>query len=169
MIGTKNNRKTTRDFTTDDFRELRKAMGWKWEDINAITGLTMARTNMTKGLPAWVNLALEVQRRTELQLRLGLVDAVVQRLGMNWEGSPTPSGGVVFRHQKQEIELSFGPGTFTVRGRSERAEGLIDQLELVYGNSVRKQRPKQGTFHLMRGPGDWADQLVAVLSGETIF
>jgi len=51
----------------------------KWEDINAITGLTVARTNMTKGLPAWVNLALEVQRRAEQQLQLGVVDAIVQR------------------------------------------------------------------------------------------
>jgi hypothetical protein len=29
--------------------KLRKLMGWKWEDINTITGLTVARTNMTKG------------------------------------------------------------------------------------------------------------------------
>jgi len=169
MIGTKNGRKTARGYTTDDFRELRRAMSWKWEDVNAITGLALARTNMTKGLPAWVNLALEVQRRAEQQLRLGVVDAIVQRLGADWQGAPTPAGGVVFRYGKEEIELSFGLGTFTVRGRSLRAEGLVDQLELVYGNSLRKQRPKQGTFNLMRGSGNWADQLEAVLSGETIF
>jgi len=169
MIETKNGRKTARGYTTDDFRKLRKAMGWKWEDINAITGLTVARTNMTKGLPAWANLALEVQRRAEQQLQLGVVDAIVQRLGSNWEGTPTPAGGVVFRYRKQEIELSFESGTFTVQGRSLRAEGLVDQLELVYGNSLRKQRPKQGTFNLMRGSGNWADQLEGVLSGDTIF
>jgi hypothetical protein len=169
MIRTKNDRKTAQGYTTDDFRKLRKSMGWKWEDINTITGLTVARTNITKGLPAWVNLALEVQRRAEQRLQLGVVDAIVQRLGPNWEGTPTPTGGVVFLHRKQEIDLSFGPGTFTVRGRGQRAEGLIDQLELIYGNSLRKQRPKQGAFSLMQGTRDWSEQLEAVLSGEAIF
>lgn len=169
MIGTKNDRKTARDFTTDDFRELRRAMGWKWEDVNSITGLALARTNMTKGLPAWVNLALEVQRRAEQQLRLGVVDAIVQRLGADWEGSPTPSGGVVFRYRKEEIELSFAPGTFTVKGRNERAAGLIDQLELLYGIPTRKRRPKQGTFSLIRGTGDWSEQLTIALDGGSIF
>ncbi len=121
MITTKNGRKTARDFTTDDFRELRRAMGWKWEDVNAITGLALARTNMTKGLPAWVNLALEVQRRAEQQLRLGVVDAIVQRLGGDWEGTPTSAGGVVFRYGNEEITLEFGPGSFTVRGPGLRA------------------------------------------------
>jgi hypothetical protein len=169
MIRTKNGRKTARGYTTDDFRKLRKSMGWTWEDINAITGLAMARTNITKGLPAWVNLALEVQRRAEQRLQLGVVDAIVQRLGPNWEGTPTAAGGVLFRYRKQEIELSFAPGAFTVRGRGLRAEGLVDQLELIYGNSIRKQRPKQGTFSLMQRTQDWSEQLEAVLSGETIF
>lgn len=169
MIGTKNDRKTARGYTTDDFRKLRRSMGWKWEDINAITGLVVARTNMTKGLPAWANLALEVERRAEQRLQLGVVDAIVQRLGSNWEGTPTPSGGVVFRYRKQEIELSFAPGTFTVRGRGLRAEGLVDQLELIYGEPIRKQRPKQGTFTLLPRTRDWSEQLDAVLGGGTIF
>ncbi|MEL7161838.1 MAG: hypothetical protein AAFN92_13840 [Bacteroidota bacterium] len=169
MIGTKNDRKTMRAFTTEDFRELRRAMGWKWEDVNAITGLALARTNMTKGLPAWVNLALEVQRRAEQQLRLGVVDSIVQRLGADWEGSPTPSGGVVFRCRKEEIELSFAPGTFTVKGRSVRAAGLVDQLELLYGIPTRKRRPKQGTFSLIQGTEDWSEQLTTALDGGSIF
>lgn len=166
MIGTKNNRKTARDFTTDDFRELRRAMGWKWEDVNAITGLALARTNMTKGLPAWVNLALEVQRRAEQQLRLGVVDAIVQRLGSDWEGAPTPSGGAVFRYRKEEIALEFGPGAFTIRGPGSRAEGLIDQLELVYGQASRKKRPRQGTFNLIATVTSWEDQMEEVLGGN---
>jgi hypothetical protein len=93
-------------FGIDDFRNLRKSMGWKWEDINAITGLAVARPNMTKGLPAWVNLALEVDQRAGQRLRLGVVDVIVQRLGPDWEGTPTPSGGVLFRYRKQEIGLS---------------------------------------------------------------
>ena len=144
-------------------------MGWKWEDINAITGLVVARTNMTKGLPAWANLALEVERRAEQQLRLGVVDAVVQRLGMDWIGTPTPGDGVAFRGFGEIIELSFGPGTFTLRGRSQRALGLVDQLELVYGLPTRKQRPRQATFSLMPEQQEWLVQLDAVLSGGAMF
>jgi len=141
MKSTRNNRETVRSYTTDDFRQLRKAMGWKWEDVNEITGLAIARTGMTRGLPAWANLALEVERRAEQQLKLGVVDAIVQRLGIDWTGTPTPGDGAVFRGFGKIIELSFGPGTFTLRGRSQRALGLIDQLELVYGKPTRKQRP----------------------------
>lgn len=169
MKGTRNNRETVRSYTTDDFRQLRKAMGWKWEDVNEITGLAIARTGMTRGLPAWTNLALEVERRAEQQLRLGVVDAVVQRLGTDWIGTPTPENGVAFRWLGKMIELSFGPGTFTLRGRCQRALGLVDQLELVYGKPTRKQRPKQATFSLIPEQREWSVQLDAVLSGGTIF
>lgn len=123
------------------FKALREAMSWSWEDVDRITGRKNARTNITKRVPAWAHLAIEAHETYEPRLRLHVIDAINQRLGDEWLLTQEPSGTILYTSKTApdtNIKLTFAPGTFTLRSKAPRLEGLIEQLAALYPNPEKE-------------------------------
>lgn len=117
------------------FDTLRKAMNWSWADIDRITGRKNAATNITKRVPAWAHLAIEAHEAYEPRLQLHIIDSINQRLGDEWQLTPTSTGTTIFQslsRPEDQIELSFAPASFRLHGKARRLEGLVEQLAALY-------------------------------------
>ena len=117
------------------FDTLRKAMNWAWADIDRITGRKNAATNITKRVPAWAHLAIETHETYEPRLQLHVIDSINQRLGDEWQLTPTSTGTIIFQpldRPEDQIELSFTPASFSLQSKARRLEGLVEQLAALY-------------------------------------
>ena len=125
------------------FDALRKAMGWSWKDIDAITGRKNARTNITKKVPAWSRLAIWTHEAYKLTIQHHVVTIIALYLGEQWElkkldhsfffitKQPVPAKGV------EGMDVHFVEGSFVLTSENKTLlMNLAEKLRDLYPHST---------------------------------
>ena len=135
------------DFTNRArFNHFRKAMRWTWKNIEAITNLKHARTNLSRKVPAWTLLAVEANERYVSVIQTHLMQLLHTYLGREWSCQATGVGFRFVRYNETAQWLEFiYPNTiyqtegflvmdasFIIESNTVKIHEVVQHLGLLY-------------------------------------